>query len=46
VKTFQPNPLVHNGQAMKKGSNPRSRANDLARLHGLVGGDGDFRAVG
>ncbi len=26
VKTFQPNPLVHNGQAMKNGSNPRSRA--------------------
>ena len=25
VKTFQPNPLVHNGQAMKNGSNPRSR---------------------
>ena len=26
VKTFQPNPLVHNGRAMKNGSNPRSRA--------------------
>jgi hypothetical protein len=30
VKTFQSNPLVHNGLAMKNGSNPRSRARAAA----------------